>query len=219
MNFYKHHLGDYDGATAHLSWDEDMAYTRLLRAYYRREKPIPDAEKYRLVRAGSRAQRAAVDIVLTEFFALQSDGWHNKRADEEITAYQAQASTNKRIAQSRSGKRTVNESSHEPSTNRSPVTSAEREPNHKPEPERSKEAAAPPDPLWGEGLQVLTAADVSIESARRFVGGALKHWTADTVLDCLREARGTADPKAYTTKLLQSKPKKQGETDYTAGAR
>lgn len=87
MNFYNHHLGDYDGATLHLSWDEDMAYSRLLRAYYRREKAIPDAEKYRLTRATTRPQRAAVDAVLAEFFDLREDGWHNKRADEEIAAY------------------------------------------------------------------------------------------------------------------------------------
>ena len=42
MNFYKHHLGDYDGHTAHLTWTQDLAYTRLLREYYRREAPIPD---------------------------------------------------------------------------------------------------------------------------------------------------------------------------------
>ncbi|HZR03669.1 MAG TPA: YdaU family protein [Burkholderiales bacterium] len=87
MNFYKHYLGDYDGATAHLSWDEDMAYTRLLRAYYRREAPIPDAEKYRLARASTKAQRAAVDSVLGEFFQRDGDVWRNKRADEEIAAY------------------------------------------------------------------------------------------------------------------------------------
>lgn len=92
INFYKHHLGDYDGATAHLSWDEDMAYTRLLRAYYRRERPLSDAaEAYRLVRASSRIQKAAVDTVLAEFFTQQADGWHNKRSDEEIEEYLAGA--------------------------------------------------------------------------------------------------------------------------------
>lgn len=197
-----------------------MAYTRLLRAYYRREKPIPDAEKYRLVRASGKPERVAVDSVLAEFFALRDDGWHNKRADEEITAYQAQASTNKRIAQARSGKRTVNESLNESSTNRSPAYGAERAPNHKPEPERSKEAAAPPaDPLWGEGLQVLTAANVPIESARTFVGKCLKDWAADTVLDALRESRGVADPKAYALRLLQAKDRKPGRgADPTRGA-
>jgi len=62
MNFFKHHIGDYDSATAHLSWDEDMAYSRLMRVYYRDEKPIPiDRKKvYRLVRSQSKAQREAV---------------------------------------------------------------------------------------------------------------------------------------------------------------
>ena len=40
MNYYEHHLGDWAAATGHLTWDEDMAYTRLLRAYYHAERPI-----------------------------------------------------------------------------------------------------------------------------------------------------------------------------------
>jgi hypothetical protein len=99
-------------------------------------------------------------------------------------------------------------------------------PNLKPTPStsssssRSKEAAAPPDPIWGEGLQVLTAANVPIEGARTFLGKCLKEWSADVVLDALREAKGTADPKAYSLRLLQGKQRKPGrETDYTRGAR
>lgn len=86
MNFYKHHIGDYATATAHLSWDEDMAYRRLLQVYYQHEKPIPLDKRaiYRLVRAQTKAQREAVDVVLAEFFDPQDDGWHNERADEEI---------------------------------------------------------------------------------------------------------------------------------------
>jgi uncharacterized protein YdaU (DUF1376 family) len=129
LNFYKHHLGDYDGHTAHLSWDEDMAYTRLMRAYYRREQPIPQAEAYRLCRAQTRIQKQAVDVVLAEFFTLEYDGWHNKRCDEEITAYQAQASTNRRIAQQRTVRRSNNESLHEP-LNESLTNHI---PNHKPD--------------------------------------------------------------------------------------
>lgn len=126
LNFYKHHLGDYDGHTAHISWDEDMAYTRLMRAYYRREGPIPDAEKYRLARASSKSQRAAVDAVLSEFFVLDGDVWRQKRCDEEIAAYQAQRETNRRIARGR----TVNEPSDESLTKHTP--------NQIPEPETRK---------------------------------------------------------------------------------
>lgn len=88
MNYYPHHIGDYAKDTGHLSWDEDMAYTRLLRAYYSREGPIPADQAYRLARASSTAQRKAVDTVLGEFFTEQADGWHNKRADAELAIAQ-----------------------------------------------------------------------------------------------------------------------------------
>lgn len=142
MNFYKHHLGDYAAATAHLSWDEDCAYRRLLDAYYKREAPIPADIKdaCRLARASTPAQRRAVDTVLHEFFKLETDGWHQKRCDEEIGAASAQAETNRRIAEEREAKRRAriqHESStrslNESSTNRSPVSSGEREPSQTPD--------------------------------------------------------------------------------------
>lgn len=89
MNYYEHHLGDYDGATAHLSWLEDCAYRRLLSVYYRTEQPIPADMKQasRLVRATSKAERDAVAQVLNEFFQLTDAGWRNRRCDEVIRAY------------------------------------------------------------------------------------------------------------------------------------
>lgn len=99
VNFYKHHIGDYDADTAHLSWLEDAAYSRLMRLYYRREAPIPAdlGQACRLVRATSKQERDAVDLVLREFFALEADGWHNKRCDEEIAAAQAKAEKNRMV--------------------------------------------------------------------------------------------------------------------------
>ena len=91
MNYYDHHIGDYDSATAHLSWVEDAAYRRLISLYYRTERPIPADinSACRLVRAQSRDQRAAVEDVLREFFELRDDGWHQQRCDDEITDYKA----------------------------------------------------------------------------------------------------------------------------------
>lgn len=99
MNYYEHHIGDYDADTAHLSWVEDMAYTRLLRLFYRRERPIPVdvAEACRLVRATTREQKQAVAAVLKEFFELQDDGWHQARCDEEIERYQRRVDHNQRV--------------------------------------------------------------------------------------------------------------------------
>lgn len=90
MHYYRHHIGDYAAATAHLSILEDGAYSRLLRVYYRDEKPLPADTKavQRIVGARSRDERDAVDAVLSEFFTLTDDGWRNKRADDEIEAFQ-----------------------------------------------------------------------------------------------------------------------------------
>lgn len=94
MNYYDHHIGDYDAATAHLSWLEDLAYTRLMRLYYRTEKPVPAdlAQVCRLVRASNAGERKAVSAVLHEFFDLRSDGWHQKRCDEELEKMHAKSS-------------------------------------------------------------------------------------------------------------------------------
>ena len=86
MNYYEHHIGDYAQATFHLSFVEDAAYSRLLRKYYAEEKPLPADLRavQRLVGARTDEEREAVATILEEFFTLESDGWHNKRADAEI---------------------------------------------------------------------------------------------------------------------------------------
>lgn len=99
VHYYEHHIGDYDADTAHLSWLEDMAYTRLLRLYYRKELPVPAdvAEACRLVRAVTREQKQAVESVLKEFFRLEADGWHQKRCDADVERYQKKAERNREV--------------------------------------------------------------------------------------------------------------------------
>ena len=89
MNYYEHHIGDYAEATAHLTFIEDAAYSRLIRKYYAQERPLPADIKavQRLVGARSKEEREAVDTVLNEFFTLDVDGWHNGRCDAEIARY------------------------------------------------------------------------------------------------------------------------------------
>lgn len=89
MNYYEHHIGDFAEATAHLSFVEDAAYSRLIRKYYAQEKPLPADTKavQRLVGARSKDEREAVESVLQEFFDLQADGWHQARCDAEIARY------------------------------------------------------------------------------------------------------------------------------------
>lgn len=119
MNFYKHHIGDYDQATRHLSFVEDAAYSRLIRKYYAEETPLPAEvlRVQRLVGARTEEEKEAVQVVLDEFFTLEEDGWHSKRCDEEIAKADDRAEKNRQIALAReAGKRALLE--HDNSTNR-----------------------------------------------------------------------------------------------------
>jgi uncharacterized protein YdaU (DUF1376 family) len=93
MNFYSFHIGDYRGATAHLTNDEDLAYRRLLDMYYDTERAIPleTQSVIRRLRLGS----AAVETVLSDFFVRQDDGWHHARCDGLIIEYQKGAAKNR----------------------------------------------------------------------------------------------------------------------------
>ena len=92
MNYYSFHVGDFAAHTSHLYPMEELAYRRMLDQYYLSESPLPlDAERVaRLI--GMRDQSAMVEELLSEYFLKSEDGWHNKRADEEILKYQAKAS-------------------------------------------------------------------------------------------------------------------------------
>lgn len=93
MHHYPHHIGDYRTHTAHLTMVEDGAYRRLLDIYYMNEFALPSdiALVQRLASARSKEERAAVATILHEFFSLECDGWHQRRADEEIATYQERA--------------------------------------------------------------------------------------------------------------------------------
>jgi uncharacterized protein YdaU (DUF1376 family) len=89
VNYFEHHIGDYAEATAHLTFVEDAAYSRMIRKYYAQEKPLPVDVKavQRLVGARAKEEREAVATVLEEFFVLAEDGWHNSRCDAEIARF------------------------------------------------------------------------------------------------------------------------------------
>jgi uncharacterized protein YdaU (DUF1376 family) len=89
INYYERHLGDYARDTGHLSLVEHGVYTLLLDRYYASEHPIPAADVYRVARARSKDERAAVDAVLAEFFKLEDGFYHQKRIDQEIEKYLA----------------------------------------------------------------------------------------------------------------------------------
>lgn len=95
MNFWKRHIGDYARDTGHLTLMEHGVYTVLLDRLYATERPIPEGDVYRVARASTRPERAAVDAILREFFELDDGAWTNPRAMLEIEAAQAKASANR----------------------------------------------------------------------------------------------------------------------------
>jgi len=86
VNYYPFHIGDFAAHTAHLTWEEDIAYRRALDWYYLNEKALPGdvAKVARLIRMPKSV--AVIDAVLAEFFVKADDGWHNKRADQELAS-------------------------------------------------------------------------------------------------------------------------------------
>ena len=84
MNYYPFHIGDYVAHTAHLDPIEDIAYRRLMDAYYMAESALPaDVPSCaRLIRMKSNL--VEVEQVLGEFFVLTDAGWTHKRCDAEI---------------------------------------------------------------------------------------------------------------------------------------
>ena len=93
MRHYARHIGDWISATAHLTEIEEAIYSRLIDQYYIKEGPLPlnVDQCRRLARATSKEARAAVEVVLKEFFRVEADGWHQKRADAEVAAYKAKS--------------------------------------------------------------------------------------------------------------------------------
>jgi uncharacterized protein YdaU (DUF1376 family) len=94
MYYYKFNIADWHLATSHLSLEEEAIYFRLINYYYDTEQAIPEETHsvIRRLRLGSYSE--IVGIILKEFFTLESDGWHHKRCDDEISQYHDKAEVN-----------------------------------------------------------------------------------------------------------------------------
>lgn len=79
-------MADYESDTQHLSLMEHGAYRLLLDYYYKHKKPLPANASvlHRVCRAFADEERDSIQSVLDQFFTLKADGWHQKRADEEL---------------------------------------------------------------------------------------------------------------------------------------
>jgi len=87
MHYFNFNIGDYASHTRHLSLLEDLAYRRLIDAYYLAEKPFTGSPADIAKDIGMTSQIEEVFYVLSKFFEEDEHGWFNKRCDEEIAKY------------------------------------------------------------------------------------------------------------------------------------
>jgi len=95
VHYYKFNIKDWTRDTAHLSVEEEGVYRRLLDHYYETESPIPVETQPLIRRLRLGGHEKALEIVLSEFFTLESDGYHQGNCDKNIAAYHAKAETNR----------------------------------------------------------------------------------------------------------------------------
>lgn len=93
MNYYPHHIGDFNSATRHLSRIERSVYRDLIDLYYDTELPLClDTDRLcRLIIARTEEEVKAVTQVLSEFFTKEEIGFTHERCDQEITKYLSKA--------------------------------------------------------------------------------------------------------------------------------
>ena len=159
MHYYQFNIGDYVSHTRHLSPIEDIAYRRLLDAYYLSERPLNSGLTSVARQIGLRDYEQEVKIVLDEFFKLTEDGWINTRADKEIAHFKGkieQASkAGKASAERRSNARSTDV---QPTNNHKPITN-----NHKP---KNTNTVAPPsgvtDSVWQDWLKLRKAKKAAV---------------------------------------------------------
>ena len=90
MNYYQHHIGDFNNATRHLSLVERAIYRDLLDMYYDTEQPLDASNLDRLARrvqCSTDEQVKALQYVLDEFFTLNDGLYINNRCEREIAEY------------------------------------------------------------------------------------------------------------------------------------
>ncbi len=89
VNYYEHHIGDYQRKTAHLSLAEHGAYLLMLHSFYATERPLPKDRKllYRLLRATRASEQKAIDSVAGQFWESTEDGITNRRAEQVLDKY------------------------------------------------------------------------------------------------------------------------------------
>ena len=129
MHFYNFHVNDFRGATWHLNRLQRGIYRDLIDEYYLNESALNndlDALAHKMA-CHSGEEKAALSLVLREFFTLRNGKWHHKRINREIKAFQfvnGNGNSNEKVT-GRNGN--SNESVTDGVTNSNAMSNAERQ--------------------------------------------------------------------------------------------
>ena len=212
MNYYPFHIGDYAAHTRNLSLMEDLAYRRLLDAYYLAERPFIGSSADVARSIGMRDYMDAVEYVLKQFFEATEDGFLNKRADEEIAKCADKkskaAAAGKASAQRRSNVRLTSVEKKatsvgkvatdvQPTNNQEPITNSVTEVTASVAGKTASDMDK--DELWSAGKSLLTQAGMPARQCGSFVGKLVKDYGDMVVVDAVRAAvvARPADPAEY----------------------
>jgi len=221
VHHYAHHIGDYRPHTAHLTMVEDGAYRRLLDLYYLHEKPLPGdvATCQRLTACRSKEERAAVETILSEFFSLEADGWHQRKADAIIAEYQGKAETARKNGRGGGRPKTKEKPSENqsgfssvPKTNPDETVTVNRKPLTNSDANASGADAPKIDPvkvLFDEGVRLLTDTGTPEPQARSLIGRWRKNHGDEATRTAIQAAydHGAVAPVEFIAASLTRAPK------------
>jgi len=95
MKWYKFDVDYFLDATQGLSNDEELAYRRLIDAYYITEEPLP-AKTAELMELTGVSQEATL-FVVGKFFKMTKEGWRDEAIDYAVGKHQQQVRINREI--------------------------------------------------------------------------------------------------------------------------
>jgi uncharacterized protein YdaU (DUF1376 family) len=110
MHYYQFNIGDYRRDTFHLTLLEHGVYRQLLDTYYLNETPlcVDTAVVMRTHTARTKDEKAAVLMVLENFFLLTDDGWVHNGCEKNISKYKEKSDKARVSADVRWSKRNAN---------------------------------------------------------------------------------------------------------------
>lgn len=207
MNYYPHHIGDFNSATRHLTRIERSVYRDLIELYYDTEAPLSqDIDKLcRLLIARSDDEQNAVVQVLHEFFVESEQGWRHARCDAEIARYHGN-----KEAKSAAGKASAAKRARQagmparPAADQQPLNIRATNQKPQPEPQPEPQPNPPPERPQPESIIPKAAPVRSGKPAFDAAECALPDW-----LDRADWACWVADRKARKKPITQEAARRQ----------